>query len=241
MNDKKNPENKTKELLQNLFLTDFSTIQSQIGRYDHHSLLIKGWAITLWSGLMYFIIKESVYDLFLIQIIALLIFWSFDALYKFYQRRLALRSDELRKYLKIYKLNVIEGNIELIYKEDTNLDRTAGLDIINPRETFQDKLADKKLKLRRCILLRVVSVIYIYLISATFLISVYILETFDQISFSFILVLSLITLSFGIFNYILGIDKVIEEHKKGYLSYFYISIGSIFTNLILIALQISNY
>jgi len=50
-----------KDLLEKLFISDFASLQNGIGRYDTHSLVIKGWAITIWSGLMYFIVKESIH------------------------------------------------------------------------------------------------------------------------------------------------------------------------------------
>lgn len=231
-------EGETKRLLEKLFLSDFSSLQTQIGRYDNHSLLIKGWAITLWSGFMYFIIREEVYELFIIQIIILLIFWSFDALFKFYQRKLALRADEIRENLKGYKLNIAGGELNFIWKEKNTGENENDIDIINPREDFKNTKADQRKKLRRCILLRVVSIVYIYLISANFLISVYIIESIDQISFIIILIFSLVILCFGIFNYVVGIDDFIEENKIIYLSFFYISIIAIIANLLILGQRI---
>ena len=229
----------SKDLLEKIFLTDFSTVQAQIGRYNSYSLIIKGWAITLWSGLMYFIIKESVHELFIIQIIILLVFWSFDALYKFYQRRFALRSSELRKYFEDYNLDIVNGEIQFNYKFNdevsTNKDshNKTGLNIINPRENFPDNKSKLRKSLRRCILLRAVSVVYIYLISATFFLSLVFIEFFIPI-----LVGSSIILSFGICTYVCGIDKTIEDHKRVYLIYFYSSIILIVANLILLGIYL---
>ncbi len=232
----------SKDLLEKMFLADFSTIQAQIGRYDNHSLIIKGWAITLWAGLIYFIVKDSVHELFIIQIIILLIFWSFDALFKFYQRRFALRYDELRKYFEGYNLDIVDGEIQFKYsgnKKVTNNksdDNKISLSIINPREKFSDKKSELRKSLRRCILLRAVSVVYIYLISATFFLSVFIIE------FSIpILICSSVILSFGVGTYICGVDKTIEDHKKVYLLSFYISIIFIIINLILLGFYIFNF
>ena len=224
-------DNKT-DLLEKIFLTDFSEIQARIGMYDNHSLIIKGWAITLWSGLMYFIFKESVHELFIIQIIMLLIFWSLDALYKFFQRRLALRYGELQKYFEGYSLDIENGELKITY----NKNNKSGLKIINQREDFllDKKEIDERKALKRCILLRAVSVIYIYLISASFLTSVIIIERIEWFFLIPILVCSFIILSFGVYTYIFGIDDEIEKKKKHYLKYFYISFFSIATNLILL-------
>lgn len=236
MNNKKNKEevqtNESevidKDLIKKIFLTDFSTIQSEIGRYDSHSLIIKGWAITLWSGLMYFIIKESIHELFIIQIILLLVFWSFDALYKFFQRRLALRYNELQKYFEGYNLNIgKKGELKIKYNENTR----SGLKIINPREDFLDEKSEERKSLNRCILLRAVSVVYFYLISASFLISIFIIEFFLPI-----LLLSIVILCFGIYTFFWGIDEVIEEYKKSYFLFFYSAIISIIANLILLGI-----
>lgn len=217
-------DNNSKDIIEKIFLTDFSTIQTEIGRYDSHSLIIKGWAITLWSGLMYFIIKESTYELFLIQIIMLLVFWSFDALYKFFQRKLALRYSELQYYFKGYSLRIKNGVLDIISDKSSK----EGLKIINPRENFQWDKADERKPLCRCILLRAVSVVYLYLISFSFLTSLVIINFCIPI-----LISSLIILSFGIFNYITGIDDFIEEHKKIYLLFFYSSLTLIAANSIL--------
>jgi len=220
-----------KDLIEKIFLTDFSTIQTEIGRYDNHSLIIKGWTITLWSGLMYFIIKESVYELFFIQIIILLVFWSFDALYKFFQRKLALRYSELQKYFKGYNLNIKKGVLKITYNGNNKSD----LKVINPRDDFLDVNAEERKSLFRCILLRAVSFVYIFLISASFLTTLVIIEFFIPI-----LICSLIILSFGIFTFRCGVDKVIEDHKKGYLLYFYFSIMFIVANLILLGINFSK-
>jgi len=223
----------TKDLLEKFLLSDFSSLQNGIGRYDTHSLIIKGWAITLWSGLMYLIVKESVPELFLVQVISLLIFWSFDALYKYYQRRLALRYSEMIHYFEGYKLNTENGEFKVVYYSKNKKD----LSLINLREEFTHPKAEERIALKRCIVLRVVSVIYIYLISASFLLSLFIIPILNSVSFIPILALSVIILSFGIYNYSFGIDKIIEKHKTQYLLFFYISAISIGVNLIFLGLN----
>lgn len=222
-----------RDFLEKLFISDFSSLQNGIGRYDTHSLIIKGWAITIWSGLMYFIVKESVHELFLIQVILLIIFWSFDALYKYYQRFLALRYSEMMDYFEGYKLKTKEGELKFVYYSNDKGD----LSIINLREKSTYSKAAKRKALKRCIVLRVVSVIYIYLISASFLLSLIIAPLPNVMYFFTVLPLSLIILSFGIFNYSLGIDKVIEDHKIWYFIFFYATVVSIGLNLILLGLN----
>ena len=226
-------EGDNKDFLEKLFISDFSFLQNGIGRYDTHSLIIKGWAITIWSGLMYFIVKESVHELFLIQVILLITFWSFDALYKYYQRRLALRYSEMIHYFEGYKLNTKNGELKVVYSSKNKKD----LSLINLREEFTHPKADERKALKRCIVLRVVSVIYIYLISASFLLSLFIIPILNHALFFTVLALSIIILSFGIFNYSIGIDKVIEDHKRWYLIFFYVTVVLIGLNLILLGLN----
>lgn len=222
-----------KDFLEKLFISDFSSLQNGIGRYDTHSLIVKGWAITIWSGLMYFIVKESVYELFLIQVILLIIFWSFDALYKYYQRLLALRYSEMMDYFEGYKLNTKNGELKVVYSSKNKKD----LSLINLREKSTYSKAAERKSLKRCIVLRVVSVIYIYLISASFLLSLFIIPILNHALFFTVLALSIFVLSFGIFNYSLGIDDVIEKYKKWYLIFFYATVVSIGLNLILLGLN----
>lgn len=145
-----------------LILKEIEILQERIEDYDKHVLLIKGWAITIWSGIWLFIINQLIsgIDFFLIVadligIFALLFFWAFDSLYKYYQRAFIVRTKQ------------IEDNIEEKYDEITSKNTTEKLIIFNPTGIKSDAYRDLH-KLWRCLLLRNVSVFYLSLIGISF-------------------------------------------------------------------------
>lgn len=202
---------KDQQFLKKIFLSEISSLDQNTGKYDTHSLLIKGWAITLWTGLMYFALKEGVYFLLLIQIITLLLFWSFDGLYKGFQRSFALRFQQIQKFFENYKVVFHKNKLKI--KNGNNIKNS--IPLINPRANFGDPTLDKMHKLRRCLVLRVVSVIYIYLISATFLLSAFIIIKSSNCCHLIIMVsLSVVLIAIGIINYIWGHDTLIEGTQR---------------------------
>lgn len=148
---------------EDLILKEIEILQERIEDYDKHVLLIKGWAITIWSGIWLFIINQLISGIYfflivadLIGIFALLFFWAFDSLYKYYQRAFIVRTKQ------------IEDNIEKRYDEITNNTKpTEKLILFNPTGIKSD--AHRYLhKLWRCLLLRNVSVFYLTLIGISF-------------------------------------------------------------------------
>ena len=74
------------------------------------------------------------------------------------------------------------------------------------------------------------------LISASFLLSLFIAPIPKDGYFITMLVLGCVILGFGIFNYVIGHDEFIEDHKILYLIFFYLAVVSFGTNLILLGL-----
>lgn len=225
-----------KNTLKDIFLNELANIDANISRYDTHSLIIKGWAITLWAGLVYFAIRETVYILFVIQIIALLLFWSFDALYKFYQRRFTIRSEEILYFLRDYIIEEAGNGLEFknknmddsksknIEKKNTNDSNNKDignkknkiLPLVIQREKSPIDLDDKNLKsLKRCITLRAVSTIYLFLIASSFLISLFITSPKCVFLRWWIFGFGLGIVFFTFFNYAFGYDNAIN---KGYIN-----------------------
>lgn len=220
--------------LKEIFLSELNNLDTNIGRYDTHSLIIKGWAITLWSGLAYFAIKESVHFLFAVQIFILLIFWSFDALYKYYQRRFAIRSEKINAFLKDYiiiadennnlkfeKKKITENNDEKNTKRPNDNIKKKNMEIITlplviHREVSPILIGNNESKLKslyRSLILRVVINVYLFLIAVSFLTAYYIVPNINAIGLWF-LVDSLIIISFSVFNYIFGYDNAISGYIK---------------------------
>jgi len=227
----------SEDLFQKIFLTELSNIDENIARYDTHSLIIKGWAISIWAGLTYFAIRESIYALFLVQIILLLVFWSFDGLYKFYQRRFTIRSDKIFQFFQEYQIKK-KGN-RLIFGrkgEDPEVDGDQShedssneflplvihreenpMNIDNNDDDFtKKKEKEKKLKsLSRSLVLRAVSVVYLYLIASSYLIALFIILPENIQLGKFIFGFSLEIFAFAIFNCIYGYDKAISGKING--------------------------
>jgi len=202
---------KDQQFLKKIFLSEISTLDQSTGKYDTHSLLIKGWAITLWSGLMYFVLKESLYAIFLIQIFILLIFWSFDGLYKLYQRSFALRSAQIQKFFENFKILFYENKLKI----KNCGKKIKPIPFTNPRANFGDQKLDKMHKFRRCLVLRVVSILYIYLISVTFLLSAFsIIKSSNCSHYYIILISSVALIIIGVLNSIFGYDNAIEGKLK---------------------------
>jgi len=211
--DKRNKSNK---LLKDIFLNELSNLDSNIGRYDTHSLIIKGWAISLWSGLVFFTIQYSVYFLFLIQIIILLIFWSFDALYKFYQRRFSIRAEKILNFFQDYMIK--DKNNELIIEKIDDSLKEKILPLVIHREESPMKVSndrEKQLKsLKRCFILRVISVFYLYLITASFFTASFIIPS-KFLNIRLIISIFCIKIFGGtIVNHIWGYDNAIMGYFK---------------------------
>jgi len=144
---------------ENLVLKEIELLQERIGSYDKHTLIIKGWAITIWSAIWLFIINQMItkmdYLLIiagLLGIFALTFFWGFDALYKYYQRAFIVRTKQ------------IEDNIKDRYPDFINESNSLkDLILFNPTG---DKSETHRYiqKLWRCFLLRNISVFYLTLI-----------------------------------------------------------------------------
>ena len=227
--------NNDSNVLKDIFLNELATIDTNIGRYDTHSLIIKGWAISLWAGLVYFAIRESAYLLFAVQIVALIIFWLFDALYKYYQRRFAIRSEKILTFLKDYIIVQKDNNLE--FKKKTQNDEEKNKndkeeDTIQDKDKIEEPIEDKiqlvihreespmkisenenKLKsLNRCFILRAVSTVYLYLISSSFLIALFISVPDVICRRWWIFGFSLEIMVFAVFNYIFGYDNAIAGY-----------------------------
>ncbi|MBD3214673.1 MAG: hypothetical protein GF311_18830 [Candidatus Lokiarchaeota archaeon] len=206
----------SEKFLKDIFLREISNIDQNIGRYDTHSLIIKGWAITLWSALTFFAIQYSIYLLFLIQIPLLFIFWSFDALYKFYQRRFVIRSEKILNFLRDYGITKKDNELVIGNKKQDGRFEKDTLNLVIQREEHLIEISkedDKKLKsIGRCFIIRVVSVFYLFLIITSFFIPPFILIEFCLSIRITVIILNIIALIITIFHYIYGYDNAISGY-----------------------------
>jgi hypothetical protein len=192
-----------------ILLKEIDLINRQIQQYDEHSLKIKNWAITVWSAAIFFVITQYYLLISSTPFIAELLlyfplfipipFWGFDGLYKKFQRTFIARSEAIRDFLNKndtkYELGTIGNNDEQdlykfpIYDPVGRISRNT--------KYYREKYF-KKTKFLRCLLVRIVSMVYFILISFTCLIIIIFTQNYYIFS---ILILSVILI---LVSFILG-------------------------------------
>jgi len=149
---------------------EFKIIQKNISRWDKYSLSIKNWAITVWFFMTIFIFTQylslesdqiNLLPFFVIFFMIPIPFWGFDALFKKFQRISIARSNAIQDYL-CEKLKDNE------FKKKFPLYDPVGR--ISGRNEFYKKEYLKFSRLWRCILVRIVSSIYLLLYIISFVI-----------------------------------------------------------------------
>ena len=203
-----------------LLLKELEIIQFKITEYDKLSFKIKGWSITLWTG----IILWGIYALLpgilisIIQGIALSIFWFLDTLFKIYQRYHVVRLEWIQDFVN-QKNNfadsglsdeIKKGRISNLLFFDVNSRMGSQYDNV-----FKD-LLKRKTNILRCLFVRNIFPIYIGLILVGIYIGIY-LENYNSIvliSYGIIATTSFMILLFAF----LAIHKyiIIPSDKKPY-------------------------
>ena len=84
---------------QQLLLKETETIQANIRAYDDLSFKIKGWAVTLWSVIVVWGVKEQKPEVVVISFFIILAFWLLDMDFKRYQGRLMVRMDAIEDFV----------------------------------------------------------------------------------------------------------------------------------------------
>ncbi|MBN8580636.1 MAG: hypothetical protein J0L96_08185 [Anaerolineae bacterium] len=87
------------EFQQDLLIKEIEYIHSEIARYDALSFQVKGWALTIWSALIAFGVKENIYLIIAASFPAIIAFWVIDANFKQYQRRSTSRKAVIELFL----------------------------------------------------------------------------------------------------------------------------------------------
>lgn len=207
-----NLDDNTKEILEKIFLDEIGKLQDQITKYDRYSLAIKGWAITLWSVLIIYAVREYTHESIIFGIVGVVMFWLFDALYKFYQRGPVTRSKELQLFLKDFHIHNENNKIEIVQTEQKNSKTSIDIiNIYNPIGVFSNEEIKACQNIFRCLFLRVICVIYMILIG----ISLLILSNFQPniVVFSF----GLTFIIMAIILYFIGVDKTFDNKTLDYL------------------------
>ena len=70
-----------------ILLEMFKATQKNIARLDDISMKLKGWAITVWAGLIGFGLSERLISCMTIAGVVILLFWAIDVQYKFFHEQ----------------------------------------------------------------------------------------------------------------------------------------------------------
>lgn len=190
-----------------ILLKELEILQFKITEYDKFSLQIKGWAITLWSGIilwgLYALLSGTL--IIIILVMELAIFWFLDTLFKIYQRYHVVRLEWIQDYINNknrfinvnLKSQVKKGEISGIFLFDINSSMGSQYD-----KEFKKKLKRKK-NILRCFFVRNVFPLYVILLIVGILIGLYLDHHFPIVMlYYFIISLSILIALCIIFTYI---------------------------------------
>ncbi len=79
---------------------EMDTLQANIRNYDSILFRIKGWALTVFSGFVFFSLREGRSTYLLLGAAAVLMFWTLDATYKGFQRTFIIRYNKIEHFLR---------------------------------------------------------------------------------------------------------------------------------------------
>lgn len=83
-----------------ILLKEVDNLQSGIRNYDTLLFRIKGWAITVFSGFIFFAAKENEPFYTFLGALAILFFWVLDAINKSFQRGFIIRANKIEHFLR---------------------------------------------------------------------------------------------------------------------------------------------
>jgi len=179
-----------------LLLKELEMIQFKITEYDKLSFRIKGWTITLWSGIILWGIYALLPGLLISFIlgIELTIFWFLDTLYKIYQRYHIVRLEWVQDFINNknrftninLKTQVESEEISEIFIFDVNGRMGSQYD-----DVFK-VILKRKTNIFRCLFVRNIFPLYSGLLLVGIFIGFY-LEKFDAIILISYLLIAAIT------------------------------------------------
>jgi hypothetical protein len=83
----------------NLLRDEINTVHIRIAGFDELSFNVKGWAATLWAGLVGYSVSQNNPLGVAVSIPILLLFWILDAFFKSYQHRVRARMTVIEQFL----------------------------------------------------------------------------------------------------------------------------------------------
>jgi hypothetical protein len=83
-----------------ILIKEVDNLQSGVRNYDTLLFRIKGWAITVFLGAMFFAAKENEPTYAFLGAISIIFFWIFDAINKSFQRGFIIRANKIEHFLR---------------------------------------------------------------------------------------------------------------------------------------------
>jgi len=152
-----------------LLRDEIAEIQSKIAMYDDLSFKIKGWALTLWIGILGYAINQRSPFVTLVSVPVLVAFWFLEAHFKCYQQRSMARMGYIERFIN----SSIEGPVanlgEAFEKQSFGtfvLPDPIGRQTCKTDEGFKTYYREKT-SFRRGLWIRNVRLLYLFLLGAT--------------------------------------------------------------------------
>lgn len=92
-----------------LLMKEIDILQNSIRSYDTILFQIKGWAITIFSGFVYFVAKEKEPIYLAFAAAAVVLFWALDSTYKSFQRGFIIRFNKIEHVLRRDLRKIVEA------------------------------------------------------------------------------------------------------------------------------------
>ena len=148
------------------------SIERKINYYDSYSLIIKGWTLTIWTGIFIWAFQYSYLQFLWISFFPIVLFWTFDAFFKIFQRKHILRSQwiqdflNFKGYFKKNQINILDCFSKQSLPDDLLIFDTAGRINYGINDDFK-KRVDKVSGFCICFFQRYNCTIYTGLITIT--------------------------------------------------------------------------
>jgi len=149
-----------------LLRDEIAKIQDKITTYDDLSFKIKGWAVTLWTGILGFAISQKSTFFLLAGVPLLGAFWLLDAYFKSFQQRSMARMGYIENFLNGLPGQAVSGLTEAFEKrsfESFVVYDPIGRQTCKVNHEFKKRFSEK-VNYKRCFWIRNVRTLYLTLI-----------------------------------------------------------------------------
>lgn len=83
-----------------ILIKEYDALQANIRNYDDILFRIKGWAITIFSGIVLLTLKERRPEYLILGAFGVILFWLLDGIFKGFQRAFIVRYNKLEHFLR---------------------------------------------------------------------------------------------------------------------------------------------